>query len=203
MKKIKINPLWVIIAFCLLAAVYFTPLECGIKKSFATIFLGIVSWFYVPWTMALAFVFSFIGDLMGDFHQFVPQMASFALGHVFFVIYFIGQLKGKAKWNTANFIFFAIFVFAASWLILPHVGAGLNIGVGIYMCLIVTMGYFAYGSKKPLAIIGATLFIISDFILAYNKFVERLPLEHILIMVPYYGAQISLFAAAACRNNEE
>ena len=44
--------------------------------------------------------------------------------------------------------------------------------------------------------IGALLFVASDYILAWNKFVSPIAAEKYLIMVPYYLAQIFIWSGA-------
>jgi uncharacterized membrane protein YhhN len=55
------------------------------------------------------------------------------------------------------------------------------------------MLYFALLQRSSLYALGAVLFVFSDFILAWNKFVD--PIEHsrYLIMIPYYLGQLLLF----------
>ena len=56
-------------------------------------------------------------------------------------------------------------------------------------------GLFALGGIQvwPLAL-GGTLFFISDFVLAYDRFVRAFRQAHILIMTTYHLAQFSLAA---------
>ena len=44
---------------------------------------------------------------------------------------------------------------------------------------------------------GAYLFVFSDLMLAWNRFVEPVEYERYLIMVPYYLGQICLFLRAS------
>jgi uncharacterized membrane protein YhhN len=41
--------------------------------------------------------------------------------------------------------------------------------------------------------LGATLFVVSDFILGIHLFVGRIPLSTFCIMIPYYMGQLLLF----------
>ena len=66
-------------------------------------------------------------------------------------------------------------------------------GIAIYAILLLGMCYAAWRHKNVCLIIGATLFVISDFIIGVNMFVERIPHAHMSIMIPYYAGQMLLF----------
>ena len=81
--------------------------------------------------------------------------------------------------------------------IVPSASAGvLRIGVSIYAMLICTMLYTALMQRSSLYALGAVLFVISDFILAWNKFVEPVPYRTILVIGTYLSAQWLLFVRA-------
>ena len=78
--------------------------------------------------------------------------------------------------------------------IVPCAPAGIiRTGTGIYACLICTMLVMALLQRSSLYALGAVLFVFSDFILAWNKFVEPVTYSRLLIMIPYYAAQWLLF----------
>lgn len=58
-----------------------------------------------------------------------------------------------------------------------------------YMVVISAMGIAAAWTKHLAAIIGSILFILSDTVLAWNLFVDPVPLSHVWIMSTYYSAQ--------------
>ena len=74
----------------------------------------------------------------------------------------------------------------------PRLG-GLTIPVYAYVFIITLMVIFAVfrGAPSPAVWIGAVLFLLSDAIIAVQKFMEiDVPQESILIMASYYLAQI-------------
>ena len=78
--------------------------------------------------------------------------------------------------------------------IIPHAQAGvLRYGISFYAILIAIMVWSALQQRSLLFGIGAVLFLVSDMVLAWNRFVEPLPGSGILILVPYYLAQWLLF----------
>jgi uncharacterized membrane protein YhhN len=89
-------------------------------------------------------------------------------------------------------------------LLLPSLGP-LTIPVGVYTLVIAAMLWRAtLGLGRPgvdptlarLAAAGALLFVVSDAILAINKFHSPLPLARLLNMSSYWGGQALLCAAA-------
>jgi uncharacterized membrane protein YhhN len=145
---------------------------------------------------------------MGSCHNFLGQMGFFALGHVFYVTYFAKRyfckvekdrkLTGKAKGYMAMVIFCALTLLAVAFTrISPEAPAGIiRIGVCIYATLISIMMVMAMLQRSSLFALGAVLFVFSDFILAWNKFVEPVPYRHYLVLVSYYLAQWLLFIRA-------
>ena len=75
----------------------------------------------------------------------------------------------------------------------PHVQGPLQIGVSVYILLILAMCILAWMQKNPFYAIGAWLFVFSDTILAWNKFVSPIEWAGYLIMIPYYLGQWVLF----------
>ena len=159
----------------------------------------------IPWQMALAMMFSCIGDYMGSCGNFIMQMGGFALAHVMLIVYFIQRyisMKGAPSRRKKSFIALGLvcpasLIAIAFTMIVPHVPQGaLRIGVSIYVILITTMAATAIFQRNGIYACGALLFVFSDLILAWNKFVSPVQGEKYLIMVPYYLAQMSLWAKA-------
>lgn len=84
----------------------------------------------LPWQMCAALFFCFLGDLAGSFKYTVPkndvdiaficQMGAFAVGHLFYIIYFLGNaLRSKRNGRTKS---------------RKKEGAGLFRGATFYMC---------------------------------------------------------------------
>ena len=83
---------------------------------------------------------------------------------------------------------------AAIALIVPSTPPGiLRIGVSIYACMISIMLLLALLQRDLMSALGAALFVISDFILAWVLFVDAIPHSGYLIMIPYYAAEWILY----------
>ena len=155
-----------------------------------------------PWEITLALVFSLIGDYAGSCHNFMAQMGSFAVAHLFYIAFFIRRYIRKDYKITAKVkgYLFMLGICTAALLsfvflkIVPEAPAGvLRIGVSIYAILICTMLYTALMQRSSIYALGAVLFVISDFILAWNKFVEPVPYRTLLVIGTYLSAQYLLF----------
>ncbi len=196
------------VLFFISCLVFFLPVEIPHKITICTSILTLASLWLCPWQMTLALLFSTLGDHFGSCHNFMAQMGFFALGHVWFIIYFIDRyfkrvekdrrLSGKTKGYLAMVVFCAIALLVVVFTrIVPEVPKGvMTIGVSIYALLICTMLVSAMLQRSSLFALGAILFVFSDFILAWNKFVEPIPGRHYLVLVPYFLAQWLLFVRA-------
>ena len=196
MKKYLTRPASLIsIVFVLLALLYFSPVAVAYKLAFPLAFLTLCALRFSTWPMVLAMCFSALGDYMGVCHNFWGQMGSFALAHVAYILFFCRtrpeeRTSEGMKWKSAIVILYGVVV---GLLIVPHVHGFLQAGVSVYVLLILTMCILAWRQKNPYYALGAWLFVFSDTVLAWNKFVSRIEWAGYLIMIPYYLGQLILF----------
>ena len=149
--------------------------------------------------MILALNFSLAGDILLMFvdvdpNIFIVGLIAFLLAHVMYVFVF----KKKKHSNKPSIpLLILLLAYAAAILLLLKDGlSNLTIPVIIYMIVILTMIVFASLRKGSvnnvsygLVLLGAIFFIISDSILAINKFYEPVVYSHFLIMGTYALAQ--------------
>ncbi|WP_167605533.1 lysoplasmalogenase [Maribellus sediminis] len=153
----------------------------------------------------LAFLASWIGDLFmmfaADFIYFVSGIAGFLIAQVLYVYLFLRTinlsgkkpfLKKKPFW-LIPYIAYGILIYI---VLFPHLDNVLRIAVFVYMVSILTMSVMAlnrYGNGHPqsftLVFAGSLLFIISDSLIAINRFLVAIPYEGLLIMATYIAAQ--------------
>ncbi len=194
--------------FFLTAVMFFLPVDYRHMSDIPVALLAVASLWLCPWEITLALLFSAIGDYMGSCHNFIGQMGSFAAGHIFYIVYFVKRyftkvehdrkLTGKAKGYLAMVIFCALALLAMVFIkIAPGASEGvIRTGVCVYAVIISMMLVSAMLQRSSLFAVGAILFVFSDFILAWNKFVDPIPYRRYLVMVPYYLAQWLLFIRA-------
>ena len=158
-----------------------------------------------PWELTLALLFSAAGDLAGDCGNFLAQMGSFAIAHILYIVFFIRRFIRKGTKMTAKMQGFLMMLgfCIISLLVLvyvrivPEAPAGvIRTGTGIYAVIICLMLMTAMLQRSLLYALGAMLFVVSDFVLAWNMFVEPIPNAGIILMGTYYAAQWLLFVRA-------
>lgn len=148
------------------------------------------------WKFVLAFLFSCTGDAMGAYGSFFGQMGYFAAAHIILIWAFAEELW-KVRKTLVGLAVTAALVFAFA-LVIPKVPEPwLQIGCGVYAVLITAMFGLSLMQRSPLFAIGAALFLISDMILSWNKFIGPVAAEKWLIMVPYYLGQLLIWLGAA------
>lgn len=151
---------------------------------------------YFKLTMA-ALVFCLIGDSLLLFpHLFIGGLIAFLIGHILFAISFVA--RGGFSRNVGILIPLLLYGAAFYYYIYDHLGA-LSIPVAIYIAFIMLMAwqgialYYKQKSTATLCIaIGVVLFLISDSILAYNKFVSPVGYSSYWILSTYWGAIVLL-----------
>jgi len=156
--------------------------------------------------LAVALVFSWTGDTLlifvfKDAIYFILGLVAFLIAHIFYIILFAKELKkanGKIELRKAVLLLVVIYLIALLMILIPHLG-GLTIPVIIYSVVISTMLYMAcllsFHWPKPASIYlltGAISFILSDSILAFDKFYQPIPMSGFLIMATYLYAQGAL-----------
>ncbi|MFY0625746.1 MAG: lysoplasmalogenase [Reichenbachiella sp.] len=154
---------------------------------------------------ALALVFSFVGDsvLMYSAENeiyFMIGLGAFAVAQLLYVFSFsqaVDQDSSELP-DTVKVIYATPFVLLGLgllWFLWPGLGA-LKIPVTVYASLIMTMAIYATyrngrSSQESVnqVILGAVLFVLSDALIAINKFHSPMENERIFVMVTYMLAQ--------------
>ena len=148
--------------------------------------------------LALALGLSMAGDILLDLpgeRGFLAGLAAFLLAHL---IYSALALPHVALGGLFPVIASGILVaFAAGYyaFLRPHLG-DLTIPVALYVLAILLMGITAYfcALPTPLIALGATLFIVSDAVLAFEKFVRPFKGSGEIVWTSYVAGQTALAA---------
>lgn len=195
--------LYVITAAAVLIAILFNvPMLYLVAKpllmiTLLTYFLS-ASKGYPGWRMlvVMALVFSWGGDvfLMLD-NMFVAGLASFLVAHLFYIVAYQKTGAGKGKLRPFDIAAFALYGIALIWILYPGLG-GMLVPVIAYALVLLTMGVWAHKRRGETAIAsfgyvsaGVILFVISDSLIAVNKFAFNVPGERLLVMATYIAAQ--------------
>ena len=150
------------------------------------------AWFVAALALSLA------GDvfLMVPRDLFVAGLASFLLAHLAYVAgFWVGDVPSGGALAIGVAVVAVVVVVLAARILrgLRAAGdAGLVPPVTAYMAVIAVMAASATGTALPLAIVGAWLFLASDALIAWNRFVRPLAWAPVTIMVTYHLAQAGL-----------
>ncbi len=139
---------------------------------------------------------SLAGDVFLMWPQFfVPGLASFLIAHLLYIALFVrgvGFFPRRAALAATLGIGVAMYAFLW-WGGLP---AALRIPVALYVLVIACMAAQALGraavlgdAHARLVALGACCFMLSDALLATNRFVMPLPLASLWVLATYYLAQ--------------
>lgn len=157
--------------------------------------------------LVLGLFFSLGGDifLMLPKDSFLQGLISFLIAHIFFIITFF-NLSGQPKYTSISLLFgFVVFIFALfvdiriSRELIKSSQKRLVAPVNIYSLILFSMAFIAYGTIGSPSVmtnlgivisIGATLFMLSDILLAWNKFVSPVLGGRVTTIMIYHIAQI-------------
>ena len=141
----------------------------------------------------LALFFSLLGDIFlmfGGEIYFMMGLGSFLIAHLFYIWLF----KRDFQFNWLRALPFLIITSSYFLFIKSGIEQNLLLPVAIYCLVITFMGIFAASRKTNqysyfIVLLGSILFIISDSLIAFNKFYTPLPLSSLWVMSTYGLAQ--------------
>jgi len=138
----------------------------------------------------IALIFCAFGDY--TIQWFIIGLSCFLVGHLFYIRAFLSTKETSSPlWITICLSIYGVAMMI--WIggsLFKEENYILALAVVLYIIVILIMGWSSFRTGSKLAIFGALLFIISDSILAINKFMFPVTYSHQLIMLTYYGAQI-------------
>ncbi|WP_185964385.1 lysoplasmalogenase [Aliikangiella marina] len=142
--------------------------------------------------LVTALVFSALGDFLLDYDRegwFVFGLGAFLIAQIFYIFSFSPLQKKHLGWVGA-YVFYGIGMFL---LIKTQLGE-LLIPVVVYMTILLLMGISALTSRRSniWLIVGGLSFVVSDSLIAIDKFYLSFETSHLFIMMTYYFAQYSL-----------
>jgi uncharacterized membrane protein YhhN len=162
--------------------------------------------------LLIALFFSWGGDMFLMFDEQLPVLfifglASFLISHLLYIFAFnqtahpplnVPLIK-KHPWIIFLLIVFGSYIFKK---LQPGLGE-MVVPVIVYLIAILSMFVFALNRWGKVSnpsfiwiLIGAVFFILSDSILAFNKFHEHINNAHLIIMATYMFAQYAIVRGA-------
>lgn len=161
--------------------------------------------------MLTALLFSLLGDILLMFvdlspYYFIGGLLAFLCAHITYVILFLGKRNKQSKPN-GYIIILLIYASSLFYLLYHHLGDML-IPVVVYVFAILLMAITAALRKGLVSkisytfvLIGALLFVISDSVLAINKFHTAFNASGIIIMLTYALAQYCIVMGVLKQND--
>ncbi|WP_280153709.1 lysoplasmalogenase [Piscinibacter sp. XHJ-5] len=150
------------------------------------------------WVIA-GLALSWCGDvaLLWPQRGFLPGLVCFLLAHVAYLVAFTRPVRLAAR--PAPFIVYAAVAGGVLALLWPDVPAGLKPPVAVYVVFLAAMAAQAAvvwrtaadGGDRPAGGLaaGGALFVLSDALLATNRFQAALPWASLWILASYWAAQ--------------
>jgi len=179
-----------------------------ICKPLATVLILLLAWRAQPalsvryrrWILA-GITCSLLGDVLLMLPQdlFVAGLVAFLCGHLCFIAALLGDSRFDARpwWLLASLAYGAANLF----LLWDSIAAPLRLPVIVYVAALTSMGGQALGRARMFvqrgdaqagsarqAAIGALLFMLSDSLLAWNRFHAAIPLSSLWVLSTYYLA---------------
>lgn len=140
--------------------------------------------------LLLALLFSMGGDVLLELDLFVPGLSSFLLAQFLYGSLFLRYYSSwSANYQTSLLLAGASLVMA---YVMWNYAGDMRLPVIAYLLVITFMGLSANTSTIKGVMLGAAVFILSDSIIAFNRFVMEVPAADWLIMTSYYVAQFLL-----------
>ena len=142
-----------------------------------------------------AILFSLLGDIFLMFDgYFIQGLGAFLIAHIFYILAFRPESSRFLSKKELLLPALAVLMYGIILLIivLPNVGSALKAPIIVYAITILMMLLTAlhrFGNVATISfkyvIVGATLFVLSDSMIAINKFVTDFPMDGVLIMATY------------------
>lgn len=147
--------------------------------------------------------FSWLGDvflLLESYNSylFIAGLSSFLITHLCYIVYFLLIKSGADSLIKKQPLYILLtlgYGVTLVWLLFPFLG-DLKVPVMLYAAVICTMLLCSLHIFQKVAvpanryfILGASLFVLSDSLLAINKFYQPLAFAATLVMLTYCAAQ--------------
>ena len=152
--------------------------------------------------LLVALGFSLVGDifLLGKGAvDFSGGLASFLVAHIAFVLAFL-TLGVQPWWALLGLLIAVPLGLTAGRRIVQAAahegGAALGGAVTAYLVVVVAMVVAASGTARPLVILGALAFLLSDTVLALDRFVGPRSNARMLVIVTYHLGQVMMVVGA-------
>jgi uncharacterized membrane protein YhhN len=156
-----------------------------------------------------ALFFSWVGDVLLMFQQkdplfFLSGLSAFLIAHIFYIVFFHRVRVAEQLRSNPWFLLIVVIYYVALVSFLSPTLGDMKMPVRVYgivisfmFMLALHMLYIREKTAGKWMMTGAGLFILSDSILAINKFYYSFDLAGLFIMLSYGAAQYFIIEGAA------
>jgi uncharacterized membrane protein YhhN len=145
--------------------------------------------------LSAAFLFSALGDfflaMKGDARNFPRGLVAFLVSHLFYIAVMV-PIASAPETLAQKTISLAVGLGAMAlyFTLAPTLGR-MKLPVGTYLVVILVMALSALAIPEgaPLLGLGAVLFVISDSVIAFDKFKSPVPARGLIVWITYYVGQ--------------
>lgn len=187
---------WGVVAlYVLLCVLFFSPLAAPYKLVYPLLFLTLVSLRSKMPQLTLALAFSAIGDVCGAEGKLLLQIGAFAVAQILYFLLLTKRASDRSPLRVAAAAITPALVLVVAFVaIVPAIEVGVvKIGAIVYAILIGAMVTAAGLTKRWGPRVGATLFMLSDFMLAHSLFVAPNPTLRRVSLALYFAGQLLLW----------
>ena len=166
----------------------------GVALSLGALDTSVGRWILVALVCSLAGDVFLLGDAEGSF---IRGLASFLLGHLAYVVAFL--LLAQPTWSPVVALVLVALVIVGRWVFLGARAQGgpvLGGAVAAYMAVIGTMAALGVSLGRPVLGAGALLFLVSDAVLGWDRFVARQAWARVVVMTTYHLGQLLIVIGA-------
>ena len=166
----------------------------GVALSLGALDTSVGRWILVALLCSLAGDVFLLGDAEGSF---IRGLASFLLGHLAYVVAFL--LLAPPMWSpVVALVLVALVIVGRRVFHGARVQGGPVLGgaVAAYMAVIGTMAALGVSLGRPVLGAGALLFLVSDAVLGWDRFVARQPWARVVVMTTYHLGQLLIVIGA-------
>ena len=151
----------------------------------------------VRWAIVTGLAFGLVGDVLLFYDRFIPGAAAFLVGHLAYVVALLLVPQEPRGLLVGTVIVLLVAVFVGRKIVVGAWGKSSLLGaiVATYMVVIGIVVILAVGSSSVVVEIAALLFLTSDALLAWGRFVGPAPGGRVAVMVTYQLAQAGFVLA--------
>jgi uncharacterized membrane protein YhhN len=152
---------------------------------------------WIRWWIVIGLAFGLVGDILLFQDRFIPGAAAFLVGHLAYIVALV-PIEHPLPAVVFGLVIVGAFAISLGRCIVRGAWGQSPLLGGIVIAYMITIGavvVLAVGSWSTVAGIAALLFMTSDTLLAWARFVGSAPGGRVAVMVTYQLAQAGFVLA--------